>query len=182
MLQAAFTNVRRERAADGAGPDRSPEERRALRRHAALPAVGRQRSVAAAPPVRASAVDPRRDRRAGAAHRRLERREPVPGADGGARARDGAAPVDRRRPRPVDPAGARRKRARRRAPRACSACSSPRSRRRRSSACSRRPTIRCISISRVDWRLVAFAGGLTAADDGAVRRSRRRCARRASRR
>ena len=48
VLQAAFTNVRRDVAKEF-GPERSPEERRALPRDAALRAVGGQRSVAAAP-------------------------------------------------------------------------------------------------------------------------------------
>ena len=121
-------------------------ERRALPRGAALRAAGGQRGVAGAPRVRAVAVDSVLDRGAGAAHRRLERREPVSGPDRRARARDGAAAVDRRGPRPVDPADARRKRDRGRGRVRAGAALRRGRRARRSSTCSRRPTIRCVSI------------------------------------
>ena len=129
----------RSRRIAGAGPESIARGGRAIRGHAAVPALRGQRPVAIAPRVRASAVDPGVDRGAGAAHRGLERREPVSGADRRTRARDGPSPVDRRRPRTADPAGARRKRARRGRGVPARASSSPWWRRRPSSACSRRP-------------------------------------------
>ena len=62
-----------------------PRSHRALHQHAALCTTGDDRTVTAPRQVSATAVVARRDRRADAAHRGLERREPVPGADCGAR-------------------------------------------------------------------------------------------------
>ena len=84
VLQAAFTNFRREDAADTFRPEHAARSRRALHQHAAPRTIRGDRPVAAPRQVSATAVDSHRDRRADAAHRRFERREPVPRADRGA--------------------------------------------------------------------------------------------------
>ncbi len=60
VLQAAFTNVRRERAPRRVGPTESPESVARFVDDAAVRALGGQRPVAAARRVRASALDSRR--------------------------------------------------------------------------------------------------------------------------
>ena len=84
VLQVAFTNFRREDAGEQFRREHSPGSRRAVHQHAAPRTIRGEWSVAAPHQVSAAAVDSHRDRRADAAHRRFERREPVPRADCGA--------------------------------------------------------------------------------------------------
>ena len=77
VLQAAFTNFRREDVVNNFGRTPLPA-RRAVRRDSAVRPFGRDRRVAAPRQVPAAAVDSHRDRGADAAHRRVERRQSVP--------------------------------------------------------------------------------------------------------
>ena len=160
VLQAAFTGFRRDRS-QGFGPNRSPESVARFVNTPLYLRVGGERSVAIAAPVRAIAVDPGVDCVAGPAHRRLERRESVSGADRRARARDGAPPVDRRRPGPTDPASPDRERARgRRSVRARPAlCRRRRASGRRHARVGRRPACSSIFVWTGGWP--PFAGALT---------------------
>jgi hypothetical protein len=99
VLDAAFTGIRREHA-QRFGSNQSPE---AVARFVNTPLYVRSAASGPSPgtpSVRAPAVDPGGHRGPGPAHRRLERRESVPGGLR-ARARNGASSVDWSKPRPL---------------------------------------------------------------------------------
>ena len=109
VLQAVFTNFRREQAAMRPAEPRDRVER--FIQHCGPSAIGGERSLRTAAGLRTRVVGPRLCCRSGVAHCLLECGEPAGRTRGLARAGDGAAHVDWRRARTADSTGADRKRA-----------------------------------------------------------------------